>query len=105
TLEVDMRRTRLVLVSSLAFVAVVGTALTALANHSWSTYHWARMSNPFTVKLGDNVSSAWDAYLATASSDWSASSVLDTVVVPGQSSLRKCRPTAGRVEVCNSTYG
>jgi hypothetical protein len=27
-------------------------------------YHWARTSNPFTLKLGDNVSSAWDSYSA-----------------------------------------
>ncbi len=30
--------------------------------------------------------------------------MLDTIVVAGQSS-GKCRPTAGRVEVCNDTYG
>src|SRR6266567_7362536 len=35
--------------------------------------HWARTANPFTIKLGDNVSSAWDSYLAVASSDWTLS--------------------------------
>ena len=29
----------------------------AHATHSWGAYHWARTSNPFTVKLGTNVSS------------------------------------------------
>ena len=75
------------------------------ANHSWGTYHWARTSNPFTVKLGDNVSPAWDSYLATTSSDWSKSLVLDTSVVPGLTSPRKCAATSGRVEVCNEAYG
>ena len=42
----------------------------AYANHSWGSYHWARTANPFELALGDNVSSAWDKYLATASSDW-----------------------------------
>ncbi len=75
------------------------------ANHSWGGYHWARTHNPFTVKLGDNVNSNWDPYLATASSEWSKSDVLDTTVVVGLANPRNCRPTAGRVEVCNNTYG
>jgi hypothetical protein len=92
----------------LALVAVASTAValvgTALASHSWGNYHWARTSNPFTLKLGDNVSSAWDSYLSTASSDWSQSTVLDTPVVPGQAK-GNCRPPNGRVEVCNKAYG
>ncbi|TFD09386.1 hypothetical protein E3T29_04385 [Cryobacterium sp. TMT1-66-1] len=51
-------------------------ATAASANHSWGGYHWARTSNPFTLKLGDNVTSAWDSYLATTSSDWTQSHVL-----------------------------
>lgn len=78
---------------------------TAQASHSWGGYHWARTGNPFALKLGDNVSSAWDNYLTTASSDWTLSSVLDTNVVGGQSNPKNCRPTAGRVEVCNYRYG
>ena len=75
------------------------------ANHSWNGYHWARTSNPFTVKLGDNLSSGWTANLVTASSDWSQSDVLNTSVVQGQAKGRNCRPPAGRVEVCNGAYG
>lgn len=90
-----------------AFVAVLALGTVVYATHSWGPYHWARTSNPFTVKLGDNVSSAWDSYITTASTDWSASSVLDTTVVAGNagSNLRRCRATNGRVEVCNTTYG
>lgn len=55
--------------------AVVGTE-PAAANHSWGGYHWARTSNPFTLKVGDNVSAAWDGYLDEAITDWSVSSVL-----------------------------
>jgi hypothetical protein len=59
------------------------------------------------LTLGDNVSSAWDAYLATASTDWTVSNVLDTTIVAGGTtdSPRKCRPTSGRVEVCSANYG
>lgn len=74
-------------------------------SHSWGNYHWGRTRNPFTLKLGDNLSPAWDPYLATTSADWSRSSVLDTVIVAGRTNPRPCRPTAGRVEVCNAAYG
>ena len=78
----------------------------AAANHSWGGYHWARTSNPFTLGLGDNVSSAWDSYLVTSSSDWSVSAVLDTTIVAGSNLKPKnCRPKSGRVEVCNAAYG
>ncbi len=76
----------------------------AYASHSWGPYHWARASNPFTLKLGDNVSTTWDGHLATASTDWSASSALDTTIVAG-ASKGNCRPTNGRVEVCSKAYG
>ena len=87
-------------------LSVGAFATTAYAVHSWGPYHWARTANPFTLKLGDNVSSVWDAYLGEASSDWSQSSVLDTTVVTGNVELpARCRATNGRVEVCSSTYG
>jgi hypothetical protein len=79
-------------------------ASTAAANHSWNGYHWARTSNPFTLKVGDNVSSAWDGILNTTLSDWSRSTVLDLTKVAGQATGR-CKGTTGRVEVCNGTYG
>jgi hypothetical protein len=77
----------------------------ASANHSWGGYHWARTANPFTLKLGDNVGSSWDPILATTSSDWSVSTVLDTTVVAGSTNPRNCRPTAGRDQICNASYG
>ncbi len=89
---------------SAALVAATMFASIAYASHSWGNYHWARQSNPFTLKLGDNVSTTWDSYLATTSSDWSLSNVLDTNIVVGQG-RKNCRPTTGRVEVCNAKYG
>ncbi len=87
------------------FVAVsLASGDSASASHSWGGYHWARTANPFTLKLGDNASSTWDAHLAIASSDWSASSVLDTTVVAGLGG-NSCRAQAGRIEVCNKKYG
>lgn len=92
----------IVILVSVLFVAG-GTFV--YASHSWGGYHWARKSNPFTLKLGDNVSSAWDVYLGEASSDWSAATVLDTTVVQGGVNPKNCRATKGRIEVCSSAYG
>ena len=99
-------RSRLKLfVIGLFLVSLGVLATSAYASHSWGNYHWARTANPLTLKLGDNVASTWDAYLATAATDWTQSTVLDTVVVAGQANPKNCRATNGRVEVCNSRYG
>ncbi|MBI3361693.1 MAG: hypothetical protein HY023_11355 [Chloroflexi bacterium] len=91
-------------VAVVVLFALAAFPISASANHSWGNYHWARTSNPFTLKLGDNLSSNWDPYLTTTSSDWSLSTVLDTTIVAGQAKAN-CRPSTGRVEVCNKTYG
>ena len=88
-----------VLLSAGAFVSV------AYATHSWGSYHWARTANPFTIKLGDNVSPIWDAYLTAASLDWNVSAELETTVVTGLTNPKNCKAVTGRVEVCNSKYG
>ncbi|MDP9245472.1 MAG: hypothetical protein M3O64_02365, partial [Chloroflexota bacterium] len=95
---------RALAVSAIALVLVVANVAPVEANHSWGGYHWARTSASFTVKLGDNLSTGWKPYLATASSDWTQSTVLDTTIVAG-GAKGNCRPTSGRVEVCNKSYG
>ena len=67
-----MHFTRLFAISiaALAGCAQLDTSSTAQENHSWGGYHWARTSNPFTVRLGDNVSSVWEPILATTSKAW-----------------------------------
>lgn len=91
-----------------AAVAVLGGvfAAAAMATHTWNGYHWARTSSypQVPLKVGDNVGSTWDSYLATAVSDWDASSVVALTEVPGQTK-GNCRPTSGRLEVCAKTYG
>ncbi|MBI4090212.1 MAG: hypothetical protein HY421_02300 [Candidatus Kerfeldbacteria bacterium] len=90
----------------LVVLATFGATTAAYATHRWGNYHWARTANPFTLKLGDNLTSTWDSYLVTTSNDWSQSSVLDTTIVAGGSrTARRCNPTTGRVEVCNYRYG
>ncbi|OGO56671.1 MAG: hypothetical protein A2Z32_11490 [Chloroflexi bacterium RBG_16_69_14] len=99
-----LSRRMLILVSALTLAMTLPVSVSA--SHSWGGYHWARTANPFTLKLGDNVTSAWDTYLATTSSDWSASDVLDTTIVAGGSrSAKLCNATTGQVQVCNAKYG
>jgi hypothetical protein len=97
----------IVIGSALAvLLALVAFSPAAQANHSWGNYHWARTNNNlFNLPLGDNVTLAWDSYLGTTATDWSTSSVLDTTIVAGKTSRSNCRPTSGRVEVCNYRYG
>lgn len=87
-------------------LAVQALAPAAGASHSWNGYHWARTANPFTLTLLDSVTTNWDGYLATTSSDWSQSSVVHTAVGAGDTrTAKRCPGTTGKVEVCNSTYG
>lgn len=57
---------RFVVVLCIAVLGAAASASPAAADHSWGGYHWARTSNPFTIQVGDNVASAWDGYLRTA---------------------------------------
>ena len=92
-------------VFALAVFVGAAAASSALATHSWGSYHWARTSNPFTIKVGDNLTTAdWKSRLSQASSDWNGSTVAQNTIVAGMAKGR-CRPTSGRDEVCNSSYG
>jgi hypothetical protein len=93
------------LVTALLAVAVSALPSLALGSHSWGGYHWARTSNPFTLKVGDNVTGTWDAILNTTITDWSTSTVLDLTKVAGGTRAKPCKATTGRVEVCNASYG
>jgi hypothetical protein len=100
------RSSRRTFVVALGVLALLTLATIASADHSWGNYHWARTSNPFTIKLGDNTTGPWPAHLSQASADWSTSTVLDTTIVAGGTGgARRCPATLGRVEVCNDKYG
>jgi hypothetical protein len=86
-------------------VVAMAAGASLSADHSWNGYHWARTSNPFTLKTGDNVNTQWDAYLDGAITDWNQAAELNLVKVAGGTNPKNCRPTAGQIEVCNSRYG
>jgi hypothetical protein len=51
---------------------------------------------------------AWDGYLGSVSADWSASSVLDTVIESGaddNGTRKQCKAVRGKDHACNAAYG
>jgi len=90
----------------LVSAAVMAFQSASYASHSWGGYHWARTANPFTLKLGDNLTSAdWKSHLAQTSSDWnSGNSPLITAIVAG-TSRKRCSMVAGTTQVCAASYG
>jgi hypothetical protein len=93
--------------SILVAVVLILASVPVFASHSWNNYHWARTSNPFTLKLYDNVTSIWEPYVSTAVSDWNRSTVLDYNVQwqSPLSNVKRCTSASGVVEICNSKYG
>lgn len=96
----------------LALAAAIGLAgasiaNVALANHAWGTYHWARTTPQFTLKLGNNLTTtAWSARLTQTTSDWNAGNTpVLTAIVAGSTSARTCKMVAGTTQVCNASYG
>src|SRR5262245_30023405 len=92
---------------SAVLLVLVAVALPTIvfAHHAWSDFHRARTANPFTVKMGNNVSFAWQTALSNASSEWNNSTVVHNQVVAGGTRPRNCRPTSGRDEICSTAYG
>ena len=92
---------------SLIIAATLAAGSTALvfANHSWGNYHWARTDNPLTLKVGDNVDPTWDQFLLYSVGAWNGSNVILLTTAPGGTSAKTCKPTGGRIEVCNAKYG
>jgi hypothetical protein len=99
------------------FLGLACAALPAVtyATNSWGGYHWARTTAQFTLKLGDNLTSAdWEGHLSHTSKDWNSpiplnttttttSPILTSIIVG--SSNKNCSMVAGTTQVCNRTYG
>jgi len=80
----------------------------AQAEHSWNDFHWARMSNPFTLQIIDSTTSTWDPAVVEAISLWSESIVVQPAITSANSNSRvrrDCSIVKGRLKVCNYNYG
>lgn len=92
----------------IAFFAVIIFPINSYASHSWGGYHWARTSNPFTLKVVDSNTAEWQSYFNTSNSDWSSSSVLNLASEPGNESSnarKRCVMITGKIHSCNAAYG
>lgn len=92
-----------------ALGAVMGSTL-AHADHSWSTYHWARTTSSFDLTIINSTTSDWDTYVMQAVGDWSNSSKLNMIEDPNSNDTssktrRRCNAPAGMVRICNLGYG
>lgn len=95
---------------TLGLVALTLAALTvpvqASASHSWGGYHWGTTAVPFTLGLDNNLTTTeWLTIGSASSTDWSASSVLDTPLSAVRTDNKRCKASSGRVEVCNGRFG
>ncbi|MDH3336730.1 MAG: hypothetical protein OER22_02855 [Gammaproteobacteria bacterium] len=96
----------------LTIVVLVALLISAAsyANHSWSTYHWARTTTSFNLTIINSTTSDWDVYVGQAVSDWSGSQSLNMIEDPisddtSNKTRRRCNGPAGQVRICNLAYG
>ena len=98
----------LTFVAAVALFAAMSFPTGTNASHSWGGYHWARTSNPFTLKVVDSNTPDWDDNQVRAISDWSQSTVMNLTQVAGDDSSRtrkRCPMVSGQIRSCNASYG
>lgn len=103
-----------------ASAAVVLAAGPAVANHSWSTYHWDIKSAPKTFDVETILDRPhWDTFVDSSLARWdnpgSAANLngktpskdyIDIgAVTKSTASARKCDPVNGKIVVCSDSYG
>lgn len=78
----------------------------AMANHSWNDYHWSKSGTKLELDVLKAISSPWITSVNGAINDWNQSSV---VSLTGQNAsgvnTKKCSPIAGKILVCDASYG
>jgi hypothetical protein len=87
---------------ALAAGAPVGA--TTLPAQSWNGYHWAHTGN-LAIMVGNNTSSKWAPYLASAEAAWSTDKYVDFVATPGMTNASTCAGMYGTIQVCSGNYG
>jgi predicted Zn-dependent protease len=95
---------RRILLVVLALSVITAFAAVVSASHSWGGYHWARTSNPFTLRVGRNITSSWTTAFNGSVADWNAASVMNLTAYTGTVGSA-CGMVRGTVQVCNGSYG
>jgi hypothetical protein len=96
---------KLYLRAALLSCAVVAVS-PAIANHSWGGYHWSKSGAKVQLEVRKAITSQWGTSVNRAITDWNQSSVIAlTGVTASGVNTRKCNPVAGKILVCNDSYG
>lgn len=89
------------------FIAAFSSS--ALADHAWSGYHWARTTSSFDLTVINSTTNDWDGYVSQALPYWSFSTVLnmshDASGSTNSRVRRQCKAPEGMVRICNLAYG
>ena len=96
---------------SLMLICSFFVSTTINAEHSWSTYHWARTGNPMQLTVIDSTNGSWGTHLSIAITDWDDNhfgylDALDFSVVTGDTSKktrRQCKAPSGQIRICNDS--
>jgi hypothetical protein len=87
---------------------MTGATTVAYADHAWSTYHWARTSNPLALQVVDSVTEDWQSTFEMSLDMWNRSEVLSMAVTSAddaKNTRKRCQMVKGQMHVCNAAYG
>ncbi len=99
-------RSRSTILKAAAFATAAGLiAMPAAAVHTWNNYHWARTSTQVSPPVVSIVTSQWSSYVTNAVADWNRSTVIQSPLSTAGGNGRTCKPQAGKILVCNASYG
>lgn len=94
--------------AAMVIFAVINLPVASFASHAWGNYHWARTSNPFTLKITNSHTNDWVDNFNGAVADWHGSSVLNMTPLSGattSNTRKRCPMISGQVRSCNAAYG
>jgi len=88
--------------------AVMAASSAAIANHTWSTYHWATSTGVLNLPVIDAVTSDWQGSFEESLTQWNQSNVINQTVESSDDrskTRRRCTAVSGKMKVCNMAYG
>ncbi len=93
-------------ITKLVFATAALAAVPALANHSWSTYHWASDGHGVDLTVNLAITPQWNTSVNGGISDWESSRKLSfTSQAAAGVNTKRCAPIYGQMLVCNDAYG
>lgn len=91
--------------SAVTAVVLAAMAAPVIANHSWSTYHWATPDGVAKPPVVDNTNGSWPGRVKIANTDWNKSTHISSSYSKGTANAKRCPQVSGTIQVCNASYG